>query len=256
MNGVCWPNLHGGRYLLLIMSVDFRKPVGVEAVDITDPADLLSGMGFCFEDLDTSRCSTTVQTNADGDDEQTQGGRRMKLPPPSIWNKTKPDFEGCLAGRSAGSNGFSRCHRRWSERRPRSCHRLLDLAPRSSMVGVADNLLGGDRPPYEVLRRPCSRLIVIREPGDLGRATRVSPSEDRPYEEPDRIEASGVEQSIPMEEVPEVNRGEVDSSRDVPQVLAVPGGGDNVVMTATLTQMMQAQQESMQAQQRVIMEFI
>ncbi|KAL6013300.1 hypothetical protein ACLOJK_003792 [Asimina triloba] len=71
---------------------------------------------------------------------------------------------------------------------------------------------------------------------------------------------------IPMEEVPEVDRGEGSRARDVPQATSAPAGGDSGVVTAALAQMMQvmqnvqasiqAQQEAIQTQLRIMMEFI
>ncbi|KAL5993883.1 hypothetical protein ACLOJK_038240, partial [Asimina triloba] len=67
----------------------------------------------------------------------------------------------------------------------------------------------------------------------------VSPSEDRLQEEPDRTEAPSIEQGIPMEEVPKVDRGEGSRARDVPQATSAPGGGDSGAVLAALIQMMQ-----------------
>ncbi|KAL5994945.1 hypothetical protein ACLOJK_025002 [Asimina triloba] len=77
-----------------------------------------------------------------------------------------------------------------------------------------------------------SSFVVIREPGDPGQTTRVGPSEDRLHEEPDRTEAPSVEQGIPMEEVPKINRREGIRAQDVPRATSTPGGGDSGVVIA------------------------
>ncbi|KAL6003162.1 hypothetical protein ACLOJK_023385 [Asimina triloba] len=67
------------------------------------------------------------------------------------------------------------------------------------------------------------QIMVLRWPTVIG----------APAEEPNRTEAPSIEQGIPMEEVPKVDRGEGNRVRNVPQTTSAPGGGDSgVVMTA------------------------